>query len=390
MLQLSKCSHLSICFGGAVVVCILSLCSSGRSQTEAEAPPAETHQNVLQTRPVRFKRPDTRRYRRSEPIQIKGDGNRLIEHLVFYPPAGRYAIRIDDHHQGHIIIRDCVFIGPKGAAVDGLEPGNGSGVLTWQTDHVVVEDSYFEYIQGFCVRVMGGKDQPAIGMQVRNNRFYCLQAEFDKALEWGWMADGVQFIRVGGTGNLISGNICINDPGKSYLTDFINVFCSSGTERSPLLVNNNVLIGGGAGGLYNQYGCGIQLNDHLKDSDGGSYDTASDNLLIDPGIVGMNINGGLHASMTGNKILMSKSHRTNFGTGSVKQHPSWAGMTLYNWSGGISRDRGHIVRNNSVAYREVGGTAFINKTHPPETVVESNDWSAKLDWNRLIERRLGR
>jgi hypothetical protein len=94
--------------------------------------------------------------------------------------------------------------------------------------------------------------------------------------------------------------------------------------------------------------------------------------------------------MTGNKILMSKSHRTNFGTGPVKQHASWAGISLYNWSGGISRDRGHIVRDNSVAFREIGGTAFINKTNPPETVVEANDWSAKLDWNRLIQERVER
>jgi hypothetical protein len=260
--------------------------------------------------------------------------------------------------------------------------------LTWQSDHAVIENSYFEYMQGFCVRVMGGNEQPAIDIRVRNNRFYCLQAEFDGRLEWGWMADAVQFIRVGGAGNVIRDNICINDPGKSYLTDFVNLFCSSGTPQSPLRVSDNVLVGGGAGGLYNQYGCGIQVNDHLKDSDGGSYVTASGNLLIDPGIVGMNINGGLHATMIGNKILMSKSLRTNFGSGPVKSYPSWAGMTLYNWSGGTSRDRGHLVRGNSVAFRELGGTAFINKTNPPETIVEANDWSAKLDWSRLLEERI--
>ena len=40
------------------------------------------------------------------------------------------------------------------------------------------------------------------------------------------------------------------------------------------MVQGNTLIGAGADGLYNQYGCGIQINDHPKDEDGGEYVTA--------------------------------------------------------------------------------------------------------------------
>jgi Right handed beta helix region len=335
-----------------------------------------------------FGRPDLSRYQNSESIHISGDGQQRIERRIFHPQAGTYAIRIDDHHQGQITIRDCVFIGPHGPGVDGLNPGNGGGVLAWQSDHVVIENCYFEYIQGFCVRIMGSQKQPATDIQVRDNRLLCLQADCDPETPWGWTADGIQFIRVAGPGNVISGNRCINRPGKSYQTDFINVYCSSGTQDSPLMISGNVLIGAGAGGLYNQYGCGIQLNDHPADEDGGQYVTARGNLLVDPGIAGMNINGGYRAMMDGNRVLMSRSHRTNLGTGPIKEHPTWAAMTLFNYSGGISRDREHVVRGNAVSFREPGGTAFINKTNPPLTVVADNDWNAQLDWNKLIADHL--
>jgi hypothetical protein len=52
---------------------------------------------------------------------------------------------------------------------------------------------------------------------------------------------------------------------------------------------------------------------------------------------------------------------------------------LFNYSGGISRDSGHIVRENVVRFRGGAGRGFINQTTPANTIVENNNWQAQLD-----------
>jgi len=338
---------------------------------------------------LRLPRPDVAGYQPSQPLKIYGNGDHLIEKRLFQPKAGEYAIRIDEHSQGRIIIRDCVFSGAGGAAKDGLSSMAGSGVLAWKSSHLTIENNYFEFIRGFCIRVLGTKDQPAANIHVSGNDMFCLQAEYQEGTEWGWTADGIQFIRVAGPGNTIFRNRCLNRPGRSYLTDYINVYCSSGTKESPLLIRDNVLIGAGGGGLYNQFGCGIQLNDHPQDEDGGQYVRAENNLLIDPGVVGMNINGGYAGAMVGNHILMAHTIRTNLRRDPPKDGHTWAAITLFNYSGGISRDSGHEVRDNRTAFRAPRTTlSFVNKTNPPDTVIADNQWQATLDWPTLAREAL--
>jgi hypothetical protein len=331
---------------------------------------------------------DLSRYTPSEPIQIHGGGDHVIENRLFRPPAGTWAIRIDNHRTGSITIRNCLFQGPNGPAKDGLEPGNGSGVLAWQSNNIRVENCRFEAIQHFAVRIMGSKKQPSSGIQVVSNQMQDLQAEYEEGTEWGWLADGVQFIRVKGAGNVIRDNVCVNRPGSSYLTDYINVYCSEGTSDSPLLVEGNTLKGAGAGGLYNQYGCGIQLLDHPPDEEAGAHVRARDNLLIQPGIVGININGGRHVEISDNTIAMASSHRTNLRRNPEQPAGTWAALTLFNYSGGISSNSDHTIVRNRIAFDPPGGTALVNQTPPPRTVIADNVENATLDLPALLAERL--
>ncbi len=340
------------------------------------------------SQPYRLERPVLSLYEEAEPITIDGDGDHRIERLRFAPVAGEFAIRINNHAEGQIVIRDCVFLGAHGMAEDGLDPRNGGGILAWQSSNIRIENCYFEAIQEFCVRIMGSTEHPSRQIVVTGNDMSCLQADYTENTPWGYTADGVQFIQVEGPGNAITGNRCVNRPGVSYLTDFINIYCSSGTPDSPLRVDNNLLIGAGAEGLYNQYGCGIQINDHPADRDAGAHVWATGNVLIDPGIVGMNIDGGFDARMIDNWVLMSPSHRTTLADGPVKRHPTWAAITLFNYSGGITRDSNHEVRGNRVAFRAGPATPFINSTKPADTVVRDNIWQAEVSWDELVRERL--
>jgi len=85
-------------------------------------------------------------------LKIYGNGDHVIEKRVFRPATGEYAIRIDEHSEGRVIIRNCAFIGAGGGAPDGLSTTAGGGILAWKSSHLTIENNYFEFIRGFCFR----------------------------------------------------------------------------------------------------------------------------------------------------------------------------------------------------------------------------------------------
>ena len=114
----------------------------------------------------------------------------------------------------------------------------------------------------------------------------------------------VQFNTVSGANNSISYNKAQNVSGKSNPQEAINLYMSKGTAASPILVNGNWIMGGGP----STSGGGIQLGDT-----GGSYETASNNILVNPGQMGLSISGGDHISMTNNTVFAKAQSFTNVG-----------------------------------------------------------------------------
>lgn len=114
----------------------------------------------------------------------------------------------------------------------------------------------------------------------------------------------VQFNTVSGSGNTISYNKGENVYGQSNPEDAINLYKSNGTASSPIQVVGNWIRGGGPSAT----GGGIMLGDT-----GGSYETASNNILVDPGQYGMAIAGGDHMSITNNSIYGRAQSFTNIG-----------------------------------------------------------------------------
>jgi hypothetical protein len=74
-------------------------------------------------------------------VKIYGNGDHLIEKRIFQPKAGEYAIRVDEHSERRIIIRNCGFVGAGGAAPDGLKTQAGGGILAWKSSHLTIENN---------------------------------------------------------------------------------------------------------------------------------------------------------------------------------------------------------------------------------------------------------
>ncbi|GAC1309753.1 MAG: hypothetical protein NVSMB24_25740 [Mucilaginibacter sp.] len=114
----------------------------------------------------------------------------------------------------------------------------------------------------------------------------------------------VQFNTVSGGNNSITYNKCQNILGQSSSQEGINLYKSNGSASSPILVDNNWIEGGGP----NSASGGIQLGDN-----GGSYEVASNNILVNPGQMGISISGGDHHSVINNTIYASSQSFTNVG-----------------------------------------------------------------------------
>ena len=114
----------------------------------------------------------------------------------------------------------------------------------------------------------------------------------------------VQFDNVSGTYCRVSHNRFENILGASYPEDAISMYKSNGTAADPILITDNWIRGGGP----SKTGGGIMLGDN-----GGSYQTASYNTLVNPGQYGMAVSGGTNMQMFGNKIYGKVQSFTNVG-----------------------------------------------------------------------------
>lgn len=142
----------------------------------------------------------------------------------------------------------------------------------------------------------------------------------------------VQFNRTNGSGNAITNNRMENFQGKSYPEDAINLYMSNGTSESPILVKGNWIRGGGP----SVSGSGITVGDN-----GGSYQTITENRVVNSGHVGIQVAGGHHIIITKNVIY-------------GEQFP-WSGVGL--GSGNYSKTPSHDneIHDNTISWIEHTG-----------------------------------
>lgn len=157
-------------------------------------------------------------------------------------------------------------------------------------------------------------------IKVNSNQFLNMMGPFP---------DGnfVQFISVNGSGNSINWNKCEDIAWVGHPQDGISIYKSNGLQGDSIQVIGNWIRGGqvqhDSGGA-----AGIVLGDL-----GGSYQVARNNVLVNPGSIGAQVQGGYHIKMDHNQIYSSSTPYTVDGLsyGNYSGLSSWDVNISYNW-----------------------------------------------------------
>lgn len=187
-------------------------------------------------------------------------------------------------------------------------------VLLERCRNVLIMNSSLDNAVGEGVHLIGCTSVTVTGCQFSRVRtgVYAVNSTGIRVLEnsfrnvTGPMPRGqfVQFNQVTGAGNVISGNIGINEPGRSNPEDAISIYKSHGTTESPILVTGNRIRGGGPSAS----GGGIMTGDG-----GGAHIIVRRNQLVDPGQYGIAVAGGQHIQLLDNIIIGKQQPFTNVG-----------------------------------------------------------------------------
>lgn len=166
----------------------------------------------------------------------------------------------------------------------------------------------------------------------------------------------VQLNQVTGTGNVISHNTGVNEPGLSSPEDAISIYKSRGTAADPILVTSNRIRGGGP----SPSGGGIMTGDG-----GGAHIIVRDNQLVDPGQYGIAVAGGEHIQLLDNVIIGRQQPFTNVG--------------LYVWNQSDDKCSTITVHGNRVRWISKDGKSspcWNASNCGPVAGWDKNDWSA--------------
>jgi len=167
------------------------------------------------------------------------------------------------------------------------------GIYLCHCKNITVENNYITGVSTgvYVLQTTAG------GIVVDRNQFLNMLGPFPRG-------QFVQFNNVSGPNNSIERNRCVNILGQSYPEDGISLYQSHGIAGNRIVIMNNWISGGGP----SKSGGGIMLGDA-----GGSYLTAFNNILVNPGQYGIAIAGGDHNSIVHNFIYGKSQSFTNIG-----------------------------------------------------------------------------
>jgi parallel beta-helix repeat protein len=215
----------------------------------------------------------------SKPLNLKGKHDTVISGLIIKGGKERDIVLINCHNV-HITHNQLINSAQE-------------AIYLYDCYNITIDRNYFSSVSTGveAVSTKGG------GIVVNNNQFFNMIGPFPRG-------QFVQFDNVSGPNCSISYNKGENILNQSNAEDAINLFKSNGTAESPIKIIGNWIRGGGP----SKTGGGIMLGDN-----GGSFQYAADNIIVNPGQYGMSISGGDHISIVNNLIYSKSQYFTNIG-----------------------------------------------------------------------------
>jgi hypothetical protein len=300
----------------------------------------------------------TSEYTASDPIVLRGAHDRVIRGKLIAQSGSEPAIKLVDCY--NIIIEDNILYnsGNVGLVV-GLGKNERLGIyITGNCHNITIRNNYLhDFSTGvYAIGATGN-------IKVDSNEMKNMHGPYPRGAF-------VQFNNCSGEGNSISFNKCENFPGLSNPEDAIKLYKSNGTPDSYIKVYHNRIRGGGP----STHGGGILLGDN-----GGSYQDAQYNVLVNPGHYGMGVGGGSNLIIKNNDIF---SKKTDVSSAGIVAHDFYGfGCSLITIAN--NRVRWHFMHGGENPYWMPGDCGTVNG-------MIKNEWHAQVDESLLPDTILGK
>ncbi len=186
------------------------------------------------------------------------------------------------------------------ASVGSIEKRNNALQIE-DSPNTKIINSEFRDIRSDISQKSGDKGNRAI--VIRGNNSDNLKIERNNFVNPG--RNAVQMNRVRGVSGveIAHNRIEGRGPWNSDFEDMINLYSSSGTPTSNILIKGNYMRNGGPSST----GTAMILGDGSPSAGPSQYITAEDNVIVDPGHVGISLAGGDHITIKNNKIFSNRS-----------------------------------------------------------------------------------
>jgi hypothetical protein len=319
---------------------LMSSCQTTTSGTRNKTGQLKVNKNADGTA-AGIKNSTTPSYRISGPIDAKSNTT-YSNLLIDLNNAGTIGIRLNG--VSNVRIKNCKIINSATFAINIFNCRN----ITIE-HNLITNVGFGIYAQSNCQAI-----------KINNNQFLNINGINESAL-----GHAVQFNGISGRGNQINSNRIENVAGAAlHPHDMISLFKSDGLPGDSIQVIGNWIRGGQQsfwpGKSASESGaCGIGVGDN-----GGSYQVVRNNILVNPGFIGIQAAGGSHISIDHNLIY---SEPTPIGG---------AGLVWGNYTEQPSADV--VYAYNQVKFLNSKGKEADYNANGPEVTLINNTWRANL------------
>lgn len=213
----------------------------------------------------------------SPAIAWKGVSGKTISNLDIVPSPGMPMISLTNCD--HITIQANTL---NGKCTPGSDK-NLIGITLYQCHDITITHNVIKQVANGVTAILCTGN-----IQIISNQFQNMTGPFPRG-------EAVQFNQCSGPGLAASYNIVENIAGQSLPEDCFSTYKSNGVPGSPITYNHNWIR---CGGNISPSGSGIDLSDG-----GGSYQTAKNNILVNPGHVQIAISGGTADTLINNTCI---------------------------------------------------------------------------------------